>query len=89
MTNGPDLPSPLAQARRRFRRLMLWMFAFSLLVVAAAYAWLSGSGTPMRAHFLIAVALGIVASLMLAAVLMGLVFFSNASGADKQVGQDD
>ena len=70
---------------RWFRRLMAWMFAFSLTVVAVAVTWLVRTGTPMHLHFLIAMGLGITLSLMLGAALMGLVFVSSRTGIDDGV----
>ena len=74
-----------AEHWRWFRRLMLWMFAFSLGVVALAVAWLVHMDTPMHLHFLIAMGLGITLSLMLGAGLMGLVFVSSRTGIDDEV----
>ncbi len=77
----------LAGHWRWFRRLMAWMFAFSLTVVAIAVTWLIRTGTPMHLHFLIAMGLGITLSLMLGAGLMGLVFVSARSGIDDAVAE--
>ena len=74
-----------AEHWRWFRRLMVWMFAFSLAVVAVAVTWLVRTGTPMHLHFLIAMGLGITLSLMLGAGLMGLVFVSARTGMDDAV----
>lgn len=76
-----------AQHWKRYRRLMIWMFAFSLTVVALAVTWLVQTGTPMHIHFLIAMGGGIVLSLMLAAGLMGLVFVSSRTGIDDGVAE--
>lgn len=69
-------------ARRRFARLMKWMLVASALVLAVAFTWLYLTGTPMPLSFIGAIVVTVVGSLMLAAALMGLVFFSAASGAD-------
>lgn len=74
-----------AEHWRRYRRLMVWMFGFSLSVMALAVWWLIRTGTPMHLHFLIAMGLGIVLSLMLGAGLMGLVFVSARTGIDDGV----
>ena len=66
---------------------MLWMFAFSLVMVALAVLWLVYTGTPLRLHFLIAMGLGITLSLMLGAGLMGLVFVSSRTGMDDGVAE--
>ena len=75
----------MAEARRRFAGLLKLMFAASLLVTALAIAWLHSSGVPLPLPFLASIAFGVIGSLMLAAALMGLVFFSSASGADDEV----
>jgi len=99
MTNQPPKPATrpehtpddlrLAEARHRFGRLMKLMFAASLLVLVAAYAWLLATDTPMPLPFLGAIAVAVVGSLMLAAALMGLLFFSAASGVDESVDRLD
>ena len=71
-----------ADAKRRYKRLMRTMFGITLALIGISFAWLLATDTPMHLHFLIAVGLGIFFSLMLGAALMGLVFFSNASGID-------
>jgi uncharacterized membrane protein len=82
MTDKHDTASRMADARRRFWRLMKLMFGVTSLVLAVAFTWLHQTGTPLPLHFIIAISIAVVGSLMLAAALMGLVFFSNASGAD-------
>jgi len=72
----------MALAKRRYKRLMLAMLGITLALIGASLGWLAATGTPMHLHFVMAVTLGIFFSLMLGAALMGLVFFSNASGAD-------
>jgi hypothetical protein len=68
---------------------MVVMSAITILVVSAGIAWLILTGRPMPMPFLVAVAAGAAGSLMLAAALMGLLFFSNSSGMDEEVGRDD
>lgn len=79
----------LAEARRRFFLLLKVMLLASLVVLAGAFYWLHASGTPMPVHLIVAVSIGVIGSLMLAAALMGLVFFSSASGADDDADQQD
>lgn len=76
-----------AEHWRRFRRLMLWMFGFSLAVVGLALWWMRAQGVVLHLHFIIAMGLGIALSLMLAAGLMGLVFVSARSGVDDGVAE--
>lgn len=74
----------IASAKRRYKRLMLAMLGITFALIAISMGWLYATGTPMPLHFILAVSLGIFFSLMLGAALMGLVFFSNASGADEE-----
>jgi hypothetical protein len=83
MPDKPDRTARMADARRRFWRLMKLMLAVTSLVLAVDFTWLHQTGTPLPFHFIIAISIAVVGSLMLAAALMGLVFFSNASGADE------
>lgn len=88
-TEQPGAQTRMAEARRRFARLMKLMFGASLVTLVGAIAWLRASGTPMPLPFLGAIAVAVIGSLMLAAALMGLVFFSAASGADESVDRLD
>lgn len=83
------MTSPHQAAKRRFANLMRWALALALIAVGVAYAWLIMSDTPLALHLFIAVGLGIIATVMLTAALMGLVFLSSATGRDSQVGLDD
>ncbi len=93
MTNNAQPPTPaearMIAARRRFARLMKLMFGVSLVTLLGACAWLYASGTPMPLAFLGAISVAVIGSLMLAAALMGLVFFSAASGTDESVDKLD
>ena len=82
MLEKPDRTARMADARRQFWRLMKLMLGVTSLVLAVAFTWLHQTGTPLPFHFIVAISIAVVGSLMLAAALMGLVFFSNASGAD-------
>lgn len=79
----------LLEARRQFLLLLKLMLAASLVVLAGAFLWLHESGVPMPIHLIVAVSIGVIGSLMLAAALMGLVFFSAASGADDEADGPD
>lgn len=72
-----------------FWHLVRLCLLISALTIAVAYAWLWRSGAPMRWELLVAVAGGVAGTLMLTGVLMGLVFVSNRSGHDADVGQGD
>ncbi len=87
MTNPSRLDDPAyAQfAWGRYRRLMLWMFVFTIVVTIAAlgsFWWFNGM---VSIHFFIAAGGAIIASMMLMAALMGLVFLSSGSGHDETI----
>ena len=67
---------------QHFRRLMGWTALAAVFSIVAAIAALILGGAPIRLHMLIAAALGIGLSIMLAGALMGLVFVSARSGHD-------
>jgi len=84
-------PSPLDDPKyanfawSRYWRLMRWMFAFTIVVTLltlAGFYWKNGF---VSIHFYIATAGAIIASLMLAASLMGLVFLSSGTGHDEAI----
>ena len=75
--------------RQRFWLLMKIMLLITSLGIGGVYAILIRSGEPFHLHFFIAIGLGVFFSLMLAGLLMGLVFLSNRSGHDAQIGADD
>lgn len=79
----------MADARKRFFLLMKVMLAVTGLVLVLAFTWLYQTGTPLPFHFIVAISFAVIGSLMLAAALMGLVFFSHASGADDAPEQHD
>ena len=72
----------MRDARQRFARLIKLMLGACAVVLAVAFTWLYQTGTPLPLSFIGAIVVSVVGSLMLAAALMGLVFFSAASGAD-------
>jgi MFS superfamily sulfate permease-like transporter len=77
-----DDPDYSAFAWGRYKRLMWWMTLASALSVGLALLflkWLLGEIPWVMAAF---TALGVFASVLLAAALMGLVFLSSGSGHD-------
>lgn len=69
----------------RYWRLMRWMFSFTIAVtVIALFAFWWNNGM-VSIHFFIATAGAIIASIMLTAALMGLVFLSSGSGHDEAI----
>ena len=69
----------------RFRRLLGWMAAAAALAALGALAYLRFSGAPMRPSLVISVTVAVFLSVLLAAVLMGLVYLSARSGHDASV----
>lgn len=87
MTRRSPLDDPqYAQfAWSRYWRLMRWMFGFSVavtIVVLFLFWWVNGV---VSIHFFIATAGAVLASIMLMAALMGLVFLSSGSGHDEAI----
>lgn len=80
-----DDPAKAAHAWARYRRLMRWMFAFTVLVVIVALSALYAEFGLVSVHFFIATALGIGLAMLLMSALMGLVFLSNGTGHDAAV----
>jgi anti-sigma-K factor RskA len=83
--NESNGPTPAA----RFWRLMAVMAVVALIAAAAALYYMHRQGTPLHLHFVIAMTAGIVATLLLAGALMGLLFFSARSGHDAAVSDID
>jgi hypothetical protein len=80
-----DDPDRASFAWNRYWRLMRWMFLFTLAVTAVAltsFWWFNGM---VSIHFFIATAGAIIASMMLMAGLMGLVFLSSGTGHDEAI----
>lgn len=80
MTMTPD-PELRSGQRLRFGRLMKRMALFSAAVAAIA-AFVIAQGDSVSIHMIVATAILAGGSVMMAAFLMGLIFYSNASGHD-------
>lgn len=80
-----DEPNKSAHAWARYRRLMLGMAAFTLVVLAISLFALYEMGALVSIHFVIATVLGIGFAMMLMAALMGLVFLSSGTGHDESI----
>ena len=87
MTNPSPLddPSSAAFAWARWKRMMRLMCAITGATVVAILLYLWLAGPPVPIHFYIATGLGVGASMLLMAALMGLVFMSNGTGHDESV----
>jgi hypothetical protein len=75
-------PEYAAFAWSRYKRLMWWMALASLLSTVAGLGALWLMAGPIPWLMMLFTALGIFFSVLLAAVLMGLVFLSAGSGHD-------
>lgn len=82
-----DDPDYASFAWKRYWRLMGWMVGAAVFAVVAAFTYLltSDDGEFVTMHMLIATALGVFFSVMLAAALMGLVFLSSGTGHDESI----
>ena len=80
-----DDPENAAHAWARYRRLMRFMFAVTVGVVAIALALLYKFEGAVSIHLYIATALGIGFTMLLTSALMGLVFLSNGTGHDAAI----
>lgn len=80
-----DDPDNAAFAWARYKRLMRFMLAVTLAVVALVLGYLYVTDSALSIHFYIATGLGVGAAMMLTAALMGLVFLSSGTGHDESV----
>ena len=77
----PD-PVPPVSIRRRFMRIMRVAAAFSIVIAALAVVLVSRGQATTHIHMIIATALGIGLTVLLATALMTLIFLSHRSGHD-------
>ncbi|MEO5972946.1 MAG: hypothetical protein ABIP91_06250 [Sphingomicrobium sp.] len=74
----PDpLPTPRQALLRRFGRIMRLMALFSIAVAALAVVLVARGDEGLHIHMLIATALGVGLSVLLAGALMSLIFLSH------------
>ena len=78
---GPD-PLPHHSMLARFRRIMKWMALVAIAVAALAVVLVAIGDEGVHIHMLIATALGVGLTILLAAALMTLAFLSSSSGHD-------
>ena len=81
------VPSPRLSVLRQFRRIMTWMAAFSIVIAAIAVLLVARGDEGVHVHMLIATALGVGLTVLLATGLMSLVFLSSSSGHDDAAAQ--
>lgn len=75
-------PTRFESSQARFLRVIrgsAWVSLLSAVVAVAAVSW----GGPLRVHMVIATFLGVFFTVMMAAALMSLAYFSNNSGHDE------
>ena len=73
----------------RFRRIMVWMTLAAAIAVLIAISALTQSLGPLNWVTILGVIGGVGGSVMLAAVLMGLMFLSSGTGHDEDVDRID
>ena len=80
-----DDPHTAAHAWARYWRIMRWMMAATVCVVALAMAGLYWQIGMVSVHLYIATALGISFTMLLMSGLMGLIFLSSGTGHDEAI----
>lgn len=83
--SGLDDKAQAAFAWARFRRILWGMSAVSIAIALAVVAFLWATNGPLPWLFVAFVIFGVFATMMLAALLMGLMFLSSGTGHDDQV----
>jgi preprotein translocase subunit SecF len=73
----------------KFWRIMRIMALFSIVVAALAVILVMQGERELQVHMMIATALGVALSVLLAGALMTLVFLSSRSGHDEQARRVD
>ena len=79
----PDpVPTPRHSMLVRFRRIMGWMALLAIVVAGIAVVLVAIGDEGVHIHMMIATALGVGLTILLAAALMTLAFLSSSSGHD-------
>ena len=81
------MASPNLPLFQSFRRIMRWMALFAIVIAALAVAIVARGDSGLHIHMLIATALGVGLTVLLATALMTLAFLSSKSGHDDQAAQ--
>jgi uncharacterized membrane protein YjjP (DUF1212 family) len=89
MPSPEPVPSPRLSLFQSFRRIMRWMALFAIAVAALAVAIVARGDTGLHIHMLIATALGVGLTVLLATALMTLAFLSSKSGHDDQAARNE
>lgn len=69
----------------RYRMILKRMALVALAMVVLALGWLHWFGGGLTIHLVVATTIGIGATIMMGAALMGLVFLSSGTGHDEEV----
>ena len=80
-----DDPDTAAHAWARYKRLMRFMMAITVLMVAASFYALYRENGLVSAHLYVATALMVGFAMLLTSALMGLVFLSSVTGHDESI----
>jgi len=78
------MTSERQQALAEFRRIMKWVAAVAVLMVAGAIAYLGLTGD-LTANMVIATTVGVFFSVLLGCGLFAAAFFSSKSGHDQNI----
>lgn len=78
------MTSERQQAAAEFKRIIKWIVAIAVLMVAVALIYLDLTGD-LDANMVIATTLGVFFSVVLGCGLFAAAFFSDKSGIDRQV----
>lgn len=81
-----DDPDTAAHAWARYKRLMRFMMAVTLLMVAVSFVALYRENGLVSAHLYVAAAIMVGFAMLLTSALMGLVFLSSGTGHDEAIG---
>jgi hypothetical protein len=73
-----------AQAKAEFLRILKWILAAAVVMVAGALFYLNSSGD-LTLHTAVATVLGVFFSVLLGCGLFAAAFFSDKSGLDQEV----
>ncbi len=76
------VPSPSYTMLSKFRRIMTWMALFAIVIAAIAVLLVARGDEGVHIHMLVATALGVGLTVLLATALMTLMFLSSSSGHD-------
>ena len=83
MPRHDPIPGQKYAMLRRFRQIMKWLALFAITIAAIAVLLVARGDEGGHIHLLIATALGVGLTVLLAGALLSLVFLSASSGHDE------